>query len=59
MTNNDNSDTFNVFDVLNIFDIFGDFNIIEAFDGVRKDNSRLIFGILLILIIINIIIEIS
>jgi hypothetical protein len=59
MTNNDNSDTFNVFDVLNIFDIFGDFDIIEAFDGVRKDKSRLIFGILLILIIINIIIEIS
>ena len=32
-------------------------NIIEPFDGIRKDNSRLIFGILLSVITINIIID--
>ena len=26
---------------------------IETFDGIRKDNARLIFGILLIIIIID------
>ena len=51
MNNNDNDN--------NIFDVFNNFDIIETFDGVRKDKSRLIFGILLILIIINIVIEIS
>ena len=32
-------------------------NIIEAFDGIRKDNSRIIFGILLSIITIDIIID--
>ena len=32
-------------------------NIIESFDGIRKDNSRIIFGILLSIITIDIIID--
>jgi len=28
-------------------------NIIETFDGIRKDNSRIIFGCLLTIIIID------
>ena len=32
-------------------------NIIEPFDGIRKDKSRVIFGILLIIIIIDTVIE--
>jgi len=32
-------------------------NIIEAFDGIRKDNSRIIFGILLSIITLDIIID--
>ena len=32
-------------------------NIIEHFDGIRKDNSRIIFGCLLTIIIINILVE--
>jgi hypothetical protein len=32
-------------------------NIIETFDGIRKDNSRIIFGFLLTIIIIDIAIE--
>jgi len=32
-------------------------NIIENFDGIRKDNSRVIFGVLLTIIIIDIVIE--
>lgn len=32
-------------------------NIIETFDGIRKDNSRIIFGILLSIITIDIIID--
>ena len=31
--------------------------IIETFDGIRKDNSRLIFGILLSIITLDIIID--
>jgi len=31
--------------------------IIEPFDGIRKDKSRVIFGILLIIIIIDTVIE--
>ena len=30
---------------------------IEAFDGIRKDNSRIIFGILLSIITLDIIID--
>ena len=30
---------------------------IETFDGIRKDNSRIIFGILLSIITLDIIIE--
>lgn len=32
--------------------------VIENFDGIRKDNARLIFGILLIIIIVDFGIEI-
>ena len=32
-------------------------NIIETFDGIRKDNSRIIFGILLSIITLDILIE--
>ena len=32
-------------------------NIIESFDGIRKDNSRIIFGILLSIITLDIIID--
>ena len=32
-----------------------DFNFIETFDGIRKDNSKIIFGILLSIIIIDMI----
>ena len=32
-------------------------NIIETFDGIRKDNSRIIFGILLSIITLDIIID--
>ena len=31
--------------------------IIETFDGIRKDNSRIIFGILLSIITLDIIID--
>lgn len=32
-------------------------NIIETFDGIRKDNSRIIFGILLSIITLDVIID--
>lgn len=32
-------------------------NIIEPFDGIRKDNSRVIFGFLLTIIMIDIVID--
>ena len=32
-------------------------NIIETFDGIRKDNSRIIFGILLSIITIDVIMD--
>ena len=32
-------------------------NIIETFDGIRKDNSRVIFGILLFIITIDVIMD--
>ena len=35
----------------------GFINTIETFDGIRKDNSRIIFGILLSIITLDIIID--
>jgi hypothetical protein len=34
-------------------------SFIETFDGIRKDNSKLIFGILLLIITLDIIIDCS
>ncbi len=32
-------------------------NFIETFDGIRKDNSKIIFGILLLIITLDVIID--